>query len=406
MGNLVITRRIRRFGRSVAIFTLLCACSIVVGASSIAAAEPYNIYVILSLTGPFGLIGAEEAVSLRILEEVVNKKGGIRGRPVHFVIADDQTQPAVAVQLANAILEKHLPVLLRPTGTASCLAVTPLVTAGGPLNYCYSPAVQPPAGSYMFSAGLATREQVLASLRFLQAKGFRRLALLATTDATGQAFENEFSAMLGARTFGNMHFITREHFAIADVSVAAQAAKIKAAGPDAIVLATVGPSTGTALRNFSDVGLVQTPVMSNQGNILHVQLLGYAAFMPKTIYFTAPRSVARDTAKSGPVRDAQRAYYSAFRARGIEPEIGHNVPWDPTLIVIDALRRLGTGATPKQLLDYMEALHGYAGTNGIIDFRDGSQRGLGLNSVVIERWDATNNKLAAVSEFGGTPLKR
>ncbi len=97
------------------------------------AAEPYTIDVILSLTGAFAFLGTAEGESLKTLEVLINKEGGINGQPVHFNLLDDQTQPAVAVQLANGIIAKHPPVMLGPTFLASCLAIAPLMKqrAGG-----------------------------------------------------------------------------------------------------------------------------------------------------------------------------------------------------------------------------------------------------------------------------------
>ena len=78
------------------------------------AADPYNIDVILSLTGAFAFLGTSEGESLKTLETLINKEGGINGQPVHFNLLDDQTQPAVAVQLANGIIAKHPAVMLGP----------------------------------------------------------------------------------------------------------------------------------------------------------------------------------------------------------------------------------------------------------------------------------------------------
>jgi hypothetical protein len=111
--------------------------------------------------------------------------------------------------------------------------------------------------------------------------------------------------------------------------------------------------------------------------------------------------VTYDISMKGPVRDAQRTFYDALRAKGIEPDGPHSLSWDASLIFIDALRRLGTGATAKGLRDYLEGYHGYAGTIGIFDFRDGSQRGVGLSSVVVVRWSPERKTWSTVSEIGG-----
>ncbi|MGH6967622.1 MAG: ABC transporter substrate-binding protein, partial [Stellaceae bacterium] len=57
------------------------------------AAEPYEINVILPLTGPAAFLGNGEKTSLELAEKAMNAKGGINGRPVKFVIQDDGTSP-------------------------------------------------------------------------------------------------------------------------------------------------------------------------------------------------------------------------------------------------------------------------------------------------------------------------
>jgi hypothetical protein len=46
-------------------------------------------------------------------------------------------------------------------------------------------------------------------------------------------------------------------------------------------------------------------------------------------------------------------------------------------------------------------LHGWAGINGIYDFRDGAQRGIGQRALVIDRWDKVNGEFIPVSRPGG-----
>ncbi len=193
----------------------------------------------------------------------------------------------------------------------------------------------------------------------------------------------------------------REHFGIGDVSLSAQAARLKSTDPDAIIITCVGTPLGTALHALKDAGLEKVPVMTNFGNLVHAQLAQYASFVPEHFYLTAPRFVTYDVSTKGPVRDAQRVFYEKLRAKGIEPDAPHSLSWDPALILVDALRRLGTTATAKDLRDYLETFHGYAGTVGIFDFRDGSQRGVGLSSVVLVRWNPAKNTWSTVSEIGG-----
>jgi branched-chain amino acid transport system substrate-binding protein len=392
---------IRRFAGLLAAAVLLASLAAVPAR----AADPYEMYAILSLTGPFAFLGNSEATALRTAQGVANKQGGINGHPIEITIMDDASQPAVAVQLANSIIGKHVPVMFGPTYVASCLAVAPLVKANGPVQYCFAPTIHPAPGSYTFSASAASGDQAVETLVYAQARGWKHLAVIATTDASGQDIENTFTQALATGKFPSITIVDREHFAPGDVSIAAQIAKIKASNPDAILSTTVGTSTGAVFHALKDEG-IDLPVITNLGNLQHAQLDGLTGVLPNQLYFTAPRFVARDVSRSGPVRDAQLQFYKAFNAQGIDPDVGNNLAWDVAFVVFDALRHVGTDATPKQLLAYMEGLHGFAITDGIYDYRGGDQRGVGLNSLVMARWNAAKHTWVTVSAPGGKPLAK
>src|ERR1700735_3871485 len=112
--------------------------------------DPFTINAVFSMTGYAAFIGQGSAVALRVVEDDVNRSGGIQGRPVHFEIADDQSNPATALALADQIIAKGAPVVLGPILAANCEAVFPQVAQNGPVVYCVSPSVYPKDGSYAF----------------------------------------------------------------------------------------------------------------------------------------------------------------------------------------------------------------------------------------------------------------
>jgi branched-chain amino acid transport system substrate-binding protein len=396
--------KITLFASRVLIAIMLALASASFPPPSARAAEPYDIYAILSLTGPIALIGNDQRASLETIEGIVNKAGGINGKPIHFVIQDDQSQPAVAVQLANAIIARNVSFMLGPTYVASCLAVAPLVGANGPLTYCFAPAIHPAPGSYVFSTSVSTADQATAWLNFALSKHWKRIAVFSSTDATGQDQEQQIDTVASNPKYSSISVVDREHFSIGDISVAAQAARIRAANPDLIVVTSIGTPTGTVLQGLKDAGVEKVPVITSFGNLIHSQLEHYAGFVPNEMYLTAPRFVTYDVSGKGPVRDAQRVFFTSLRARGIEPDAAHSLSWDPTLVVIDALRRLGTSTSASALRDYLETYHGFAGTIGIFDYRGGNQRGVGLSSVVVVKWDPRKNNWSTTSGTGGTAL--
>jgi branched-chain amino acid transport system substrate-binding protein len=196
---------------------------------------PYEIDAILSLTGPGAFLAKAQATSLGVLEQYVNKQGGIKGRPIKFAIADDQSTPAVAVQLLNAAVARKAAVVLGSSIAATCNAMAPLIP-NGPVVYCFSGGVQPAKGSYMFAFGGGLGITIPVGLRYLRERGLKKIAILTTTDASGKDGERNVDLALALPENRDVTVVAREYFTPGDVSVAAQVAKIKASGAQAVTV--------------------------------------------------------------------------------------------------------------------------------------------------------------------------
>lgn len=367
------------------------------------AAEPYPIYTILSLTGLAAFIGKGEETTLKAAETVINATGGIHGRPVQFVVEDDQSNPAVAVQLFNTILAKGVPVQLGPSLAGPCYAVAPLVKTQI-VNYCLSPALHPASGSYSFSGGSSTVDLVAAALRYFKAKGVRKLALLQTTDASGQDGETVINEDLKLPEFTDLTVVDAEHFAPADVSVDAQMLRIKSSGAQAIIAWLTGPPFGTICRSMANAGM-DVYLMSSAGNVSYAQIAQYKSFLPKNTLFVSQSFIAPNPALPAPVKRSQEQYFKAMASIGVpKPDVLAAQAWNPVFVVVDALRKLPENASAQQVHDYIERLQGYPGINGLMNYRDGSQRGESPESALIVRYDAEGPAFVAVSKPGGTPL--
>src|SRR5579875_1126582 len=365
------------------------------------AAEPYVMNAILPQTGSESFLGKEEANALQVMEQMVNKQGGIRGTPIHFVIQADQSSPALAVQLANSIIAKKAPVIFGSSSVAVCSAVAPLVARQGPVEYCFSPGIHPAAGSYVFSSGLSTADLLLASARFMKAKGWTKVGVITSTDATGQDADRVIAEAF--RTVGGINVIDQEHFNATDVSVSAQMAHIKASGAQVLIAWSTGSPFGTLLRGALEAGL-NLPILTSSGNLTYPQMKAYASFMPKELYFPASPGFAPNQLPNGPLKRAVQTYQAAFKAAGIEPDEGYALAWDPALMVVDALKKYRTGMNAAQLKSYLDGLTDWTGIWGTHNFKAVPQRGVDVNSVILVRWDAAKNSWVGVSKPGGQPL--
>ena len=329
-----------------------------------AAAQPAPVVLnaILSMTGPAGFVGTNEKQALTAIEALVNKTGGIKGRPLKFNIVDDESDPKIALQLATQIVARPGSVVLGPGFTATCLAVLPLFKTG-PVDYCLSPSILPTPGGYVYSSSASTHDDALASIRFLRSKGWTRMAIVTPTDASGSAIDQALLDSLALPENKNMTVVAHERFASNDLSIAAQAERVKAANPQAIIGWASGTSTGTLFRGLHDVGN-DAPVLAGNGNMVVEQLAQYVSFIPRELYFDGRRGLVDDPAAPPGVRDAQRAFVAALKSVGVHPNFVHTLIWDPTLIVIDALRHVGPDASAAQVNAYIQSLTAWRGING------------------------------------------
>ena len=385
---------------------VLAAALLAFIASPALAQQTRDVPVILSATGSGAFLGKQEQEALRLEEKSINQSGGIHGKPMRFDFHDDGSNPQTAVQMTTDLIARGTPVILGPALTGTCGAAMPL-GANGPVMYCFASGVHPAAGSYGFSGGVSTHDQMHVMINFFRLKGWTRLAYISSTDATGQDGDDALKEVLAEPGNKDIKILELAHFNLPDVSVAAQIERIKAAQPQALIAWTTGTPAGTVFRGLAQAG-ADLPVATNAGNLTYAQMNGFAAFLPKELYLTAPEWVVGDdpriTLDPG-VRAKQKEFYAAFAAAGVKPDEGSMLGWDPGTIIADALKALPESATASQLRDHLIHLKGQPGVGGLYDYEATPQRGLSINAIVVTRWDAADGHWRAVTQPGGAPVE-
>ena len=367
------------------------------------ASETYDINVILPLTGGGAFLGKAEQQALQQYEKVVNSNGGIHQRQVRFVFHDDQTSPQVAVQLANQVKLNKPPVILGSALVALCNAMVPLMK-DGPVLYCFSPGIYPTGGGYAFSSSIATRDLHGALLRYFSRKGWTRVALITSTDASGQDAIKNFKSLIGTADHKNIDLVAEAQFNPADVSAAAQIQRLKGANPDVLVAWSTGAPIGTVFKAIRDADM-DVPVATTDGNMTYAQMEQYAAFLPKQLYIPSPNWLNNSSgAKQSPnAVSAKATFYKAFEGSDIKPDGPSTFAWDPALIVVEALKKLKPDATADDLRKYLLELKDFAGINGDYDFTSTPNRGVDEKNVVVTRWEAGAKTWQVVSDPLGIP---
>ena len=371
-----------------------------IGIPALAApAEPYDINVILSVTGQGAFLGKEQTAALKVLEQYVNRTGGLKGRPVQFVIQDDQSSPQTAVQLTQNLIAKKVPVILGPSLISTCNAMAPLASAG-PVIYCTSPAVIPAGDTYVFSSGASVKDLIDASVRYMRDHGLQRFALIATTDAGGEDAVHWFTTAVARPENKSLTLVDTERFNVADISVVAQMAHIKAANPQAVVLWTAGTPFGTFLLALKNSGM-QVPVITAVSAASYPAMEQWAALLPPSLFFATTAPLAANAVKDSATKRQIDAFQAEMKASGQRIDYVSTTVWDPGLLIVDTLRKLGTNATAMQIRDTISTSRGWVGGDGSYDFVKNPSRGLGIDNLYVVKWDAPNSTWVGISGPGG-----
>lgn len=368
--------------------------------------KPYTIDVILSLTGTAASLGADELAGLTAYEKLANRQGGINGTPVHFAVVDDQSSPAVAVQLVSTILARHPAVVMGSSIVGPTQAIEPFFK-DGPVLFAATPLLYPERGGYVFAAGASSRHSLAAAVRYFRMRGMTKIAVLVTADASGQDNLHSVDLALQLPENKNVTVVDRQQFGLTDISASSQVSHIKASGAQVLFAYPTGAPWGTALHAISDVGLA-LPIDTAGPNISPILIDRFKQYLPATELVIANASFFNRDRKAGdPLKAPIDEFYAELAAAGLKPTVAHAFTWDPARIIVTALRKLGTGATPAQLRDYIANLHDFAGVSGMYDFRIGDQHGLTQDAEVVIRYDPTSpSGQRIVSEQGGAPLSR
>jgi branched-chain amino acid transport system substrate-binding protein len=368
------------------------------------AAEPYDIHVILPLTGNGAFLGQGHRDSLDTLAEIVNKSNGIDGRPLRFVYHDDQSNPQVSVQLATEIIAQKPAVILGSSLVAMCAAIAPLMQ-NGPVDYCLSPAYHPPAGGYVFSSGASSTDQSAAILRYFRLKGWTKIATLANTDASGQSNDKSMDELVARPENKDVSLVTRQHFNPTDISVAAQIESIRASGAQAIIAGVTGTAAATVFKGMIQSGL-DIPIVVTSGNESFPQMEAWKDFLPKHLVMSSALFPEHDglLTLDPRIEASQHAMYASLAARHLKADNMEATSWDAALIVVAALRKLGPNATATQIRDFIANLTDFPGIDGIYDFKASPERGLGPDSAIAVTYDPVKKAWIWLAKPGGAPL--
>lgn len=238
------------------------------GSATSASGEPLVIGAAIGQSGTYEIYDGDTMNTVKIFADEINAKGGINGRPVEFVIADTQSDPANGATAAQEVLSKGAEILLVSCDFEQGSAAAQTGQAAGVLvmSLCAGSEKFGPTGigNLAFTIGTsATTEGAAAAEWAYNKQGWKTTFTL--LDDTIE-YDKEFMSSFKTRwkeLAGDAGFAGQETFKQGDQSIATQIARIKNANPqpDFIMFCSYQPGSVAKLRQIRSAG-INIPILS------------------------------------------------------------------------------------------------------------------------------------------------
>lgn len=353
-----------------------------------------KIGVITSGTGPMSLIGIPQKNSIALLPDEVG------GQHIQYVSLDDKSDPTATVSAFKKLVnEEKVDAIIGPTGTPNAMAViqfaaetgTPVLTLTGG-----AAVVVPMTEEKKWIFKPSQNDQIIAEalVEDMVARNVRTLAIIGTADSFGENWSqvvNDVTQRHGIKIVGN------ERFNRPDTSVMGQSLRIRAANPDAVLIAAPGASAVLPQATLFDHGY-KGQIYQTHGAAMDSFLQLGARKVENTILAASLMLVVDEVSDEHPSKEVAARYIRQYKERyNVVPATFGAAVYDSGLLLeqaIPAALKQAQPGTPKfraALRDALESTNELAGTQGVYnitpeDHSGFDERGRVLIAVKDGRW--------------------
>jgi branched-chain amino acid transport system substrate-binding protein len=322
----------------------------------------------LSLTGPGSGLGIPMQAGLKMWPTTIG------GEKVRMIILDDATDPTKGVQNARRLVSEDKVDLIVGSGiTPVAIAMADVASESKTVQLALSP-IQLPPGKDAWSFRMPQSNGVMANamVAHMLKHGVKTVAFLGYADSYGEGWLQELTPRLEK---SGIKLLATERFARTDTGVTAQALKVVAANPDAVIIVASG--SGAAMPGLAvlDRGYKGKIYQTHAAATKDLMRLGGKA-MEGTFVTAGPVVVAEQLPDSHPSKALGLKFVQAYEqiaGPGTRNQFAAHA-YDVSLllerVVPVALKKAkpGTAEFRAALKDAIESSHALAITHGVLDF--------------------------------------
>jgi branched-chain amino acid transport system substrate-binding protein len=345
-----------------------------------AALADINVGVTLSSSGPAASLGIPEKNSIALMPTTIG------GQKINYIVLDDASDTTNAVaNTRKLITESKVDVVVGSTTTPNSLAMidvaaeaqTPMISIAASARI-----VEPQDAKrrWVFKTPQNDIMMALAIAQHMVGAGIKTVGFIGFADAYGEGWYQEFSKIAGIK---GLQLVANERYNRNDTSVTAQALKITAAAPDAVLVGASGTPAVLPQKTLVERGyagkVYQTHGVANNDFLRVGGKDVEGTFLP-----SGPVLVAAQLPANHPVRKSALDYvarYEAMYGKGSVSTFGAHC-WDVGLLLQAAIpvalkkAQPGTAEFRAALRDALESTRELAGAHGIFNMSATDHLGL------------------------------
>lgn len=359
---------------TVLVLTAAALCLVTLTAGAAAAEEPYKVGAVFAITGPAASLGEPERDTVMMMEDQINRAGGINGHPLEMIVYDTAGDETKCVMAVKRLIERDkVLAIVGPSRTGTSLAIIETIQrARLPLVSCAAGIqIVEPVKRWVFKTPQSDVLAVRKILGFLKSKGIKRVAIMSVSNAFGESGKNELKKHLPA---AGVQIVAEETYGDRDTDMTPQLIRIKTKSPDAII--NWGTSVGAAVmtKNARQLRLKSRLIFSHGvANKTYLDLAGEAA---EGVVFPAGKLlVAGSLSADDPQRDILIKYAQDFEReykRTADTFGGHAS--DAVSLVVGALNEVGPDSA--KIRSHIENTKDFVGIGGVFNFSPEDHNGL------------------------------
>lgn len=342
--------------------------------------------VILSMTGPAATLGKPEKEAISLFPKTIG------GQKIDYIFLDSGTDPTKAVKDAKKLIQQHhVDLIIGPSITPNALAVIDVVAAAKVPEIAIVPSVANPVTKktrWVFSTPQANPLMAEAVVKDMVKRDIKTVGFIGFNDAYGEMWLHDFSAAAGAK---GIKIVDTEKFERSATSVTGQALHIKAAAPQAVLVAASGTPAALPVTTLKQMGysgrIYETHAAANPD---FLRVCGDAC--NGVILPVSPGVVADQLPDSNPVKAAAMKFANAYEGKYGKystSQFASNA-WSTGVLLEHAIPVALKHAQPQNKVKFraalrnaLEGLKNVASSDGIYNMSATDHSGLDNRAVVV-----------------------